>query len=44
VQTVEDALRAKGYSEVGHIVEFFGKSPSASRTQSDAVVPAVPAT
>jgi Fur family ferric uptake transcriptional regulator len=42
VQLVEDALRAQGYSEVGHIVEFFGKSPTASRTQAEVVVPAVP--
>jgi Fur family ferric uptake transcriptional regulator len=44
VQVVEDTLRAQGYSEVGHIVEFFGKSPAVSRTSADAVVPAVPAT
>jgi Fur family ferric uptake transcriptional regulator len=43
VQLVEDALRAKGYSEVGHIVEFFGKSPTAVRAQANAAVPAVPA-
>jgi Fur family ferric uptake transcriptional regulator len=42
VQMVEDALRAQGYSEVGHIVEFFGKSPSAHRSQAEATVPAVP--
>jgi len=29
---------------VGHIVEFFGKSPAASRTQAEVTVPAVPAT
>lgn len=44
VQLVEDALRTKGYSEVGHIVEFFGKSPAADRTAASASVPAVPAT
>ena len=43
VQVVEDTLRAQGYSEVGHIVEFFGKSPSGSRLQSDAQAPVVPA-
>lgn len=42
VQTVEDTLRAQGYSEVGHIVEFFGKSPAGVRTASEATVPAVP--
>ena len=44
VQTVEDTLRAQGYSEVGHIVEFFGKSPTVSRASAEAAVPAVPAT
>jgi Fur family ferric uptake transcriptional regulator len=44
VQLVEDALRAQGYSEVGHIVEFFGKSPTSLRSQSEVVVPAVPTT
>jgi len=46
VQMVEDTLRAKGYAEVGHIVEFFGKSPtsSAHRSQANAAVPSVPAT
>jgi hypothetical protein len=44
VQLVEDALRAQGYAEVGHIVEFFGKSPTSLRTQAEVVVPAVPAT
>jgi Fur family ferric uptake transcriptional regulator len=43
IQVVEDALRAQGYDEVGHIVEFFGKSPAASRTTAEASVPAVPA-
>jgi Fur family transcriptional regulator, ferric uptake regulator len=42
VQLVEDALRAQGYSEVGHIVEFFGKSPTGVRSQAEVVVPAVP--
>jgi Fur family ferric uptake transcriptional regulator len=42
VQLVEDTLRAQGYSDVGHIVEFFGKSPAVSRTQAEAAVPAVP--
>jgi Fur family ferric uptake transcriptional regulator len=42
VQMVEETLRSKGYSEVGHIVEFFGKSPAAARTQSEVVVPTTP--
>jgi Fur family ferric uptake transcriptional regulator len=44
VQLVEDALRAQGYSEVGHIVEFFGKSPSVTRSQTEVVGPTVPST
>ena len=44
VQTVEDPLRSQGYSEVGHIVEFFGKSPAGARTSVEATVPTVPAT
>jgi Fur family transcriptional regulator, ferric uptake regulator len=44
VQTVEETLRSQGYSEVGHIVEFFGKSPVGVRTSVEATVPAVPAT
>jgi Fur family ferric uptake transcriptional regulator len=43
VQMVEDTLRTQGYSEVGHIVEFFGKSPASHRSQAEVVVPAVPA-
>ena len=44
VQLVEDTLRSQGYAEVGHIVEFFGKSPAGHRSQAEVVVPAVPAT
>jgi Fur family ferric uptake transcriptional regulator len=32
LRKVEDALRARGYSDVGHIVEFFGISPGARRS------------
>ena len=42
VQVVEDALRSKGYAEVGHIVEFFGKSPATHRVSAEVAVPAVP--
>lgn len=31
VEAVEEKLRAHGYSEVGHIVEFFGVAPTAHR-------------
>jgi Fur family ferric uptake transcriptional regulator len=44
VQLVEEALRAQGYAEVGHIVEFFGKSPAGHRIQAEVSVPAVPVT
>src|ERR1700722_1028922 len=44
VQMVEDALRSQGYAEVGHIVEFFGKSPTGLRSQTEVIVPAVPST
>ena len=40
---VQEALRAQGYTDVGHIVEFFGKSPASRRVQTEAAVPAVPA-
>jgi Fur family ferric uptake transcriptional regulator len=43
VQLVEDTLRTQGYTEVGHIVEFFGKSPTARRAQAEVTVPEVPA-
>jgi len=39
VQLVEDTLRAQGFAEVGHIVEFFGKSPG-HRPQTEVSVPA----
>jgi Fur family ferric uptake transcriptional regulator len=44
VQMVEETLKARGYAEVGHIVEFFGKSPASSlhRSQVSDAVPAVP--
>lgn len=31
---IEDILRAKGFADVGHIVEFFGHSPSANRSSA----------
>lgn len=39
IERVEENLRARGYSDVGHIVEFFGVSPLAKR--SPAVVPPI---
>lgn len=32
IDIVQEKLRAKGYSDVGHIVEFFGAAPQTSRT------------
>src|SRR4051812_17960221 len=31
IEAVQDKLRARGYVDVGHIVEFFGQAPQASR-------------
>jgi Fur family ferric uptake transcriptional regulator len=31
IEAVQEKLRARGYSDVGHIVEFFGIAPAASR-------------
>lgn len=39
IEAVQDQLRARGYQEVGHIVEFFGVAPSPARTAA----PAMPA-
>ena len=39
-QRVQDNLRSRGYAEVGHIVEFFGVAPQASRATA-ATVPVV---
>jgi Fur family ferric uptake transcriptional regulator len=39
IEAVQVKLRARGYQEVGHIVEFFGVAPSPART----VAPAMPA-
>lgn len=39
---IEEKLKARGYSDVGHIVEFFGVSPQAGRTNAatETVMPA----
>lgn len=39
IGSVQEKLRARGYEEVGYIVEFFGVAPSASRLTT----PAIPA-
>src|SRR5947209_12146438 len=31
IETVQEKLRARGYSDVGHIVEFFGVAPQPAR-------------
>ena len=34
IERVQEKLQARGFGEVGHIVEFFGVAPQASRTAS----------
>lgn len=34
IEIVQEKLRARGYSDVGHIVEFFGVAPHSMRTAS----------
>lgn len=38
IESVENKLRARGYGDLAHIVEFFGVSPQANR----AAAPAIP--
>lgn len=40
IEQVQEKLRARGYGDVGHIVEFFGVAPQHSRTAAP-VTPAV---
>lgn len=43
IDAIEEKLRARGYSDVSHIVEFFGLAPQSSRVNASApVVPTVP--
>jgi Fur family transcriptional regulator, ferric uptake regulator len=44
IETVQEKLRARGFTDVGHIVEFFAVSPQGSRLGAPASAPAVPAT
>lgn len=37
IESVQEKLRARGYGEVGHIVEFFGVAPQLSRTAAPMV-------
>lgn len=39
IEVVQERLRARGYSDVGHIVEFFGVAPQSMRSAA----PAMPA-
>ena len=32
IESVQEKLRARGFSEIGHIVEFFGVAPQGERT------------
>lgn len=41
IEAVQEKLRARGYTEVGHIVEFFGIAPQNARLASTPTVPAV---
>jgi Fur family ferric uptake transcriptional regulator len=34
IELIQEKLRARGYGEVGHIVEFFGVAPQATRMAS----------
>jgi Fur family ferric uptake transcriptional regulator len=36
IESVQEKLRARGYADVGHIVEFFGQAPQANRTTAPA--------
>jgi len=40
IEAVQEKLRARGYADVGHIVEFFGVAPAAARIQVPVTVPA----
>ena len=37
INAVQDNLRTRGYTDVGHIVEFFGVAPSPARTANPAM-------
>ena len=41
INRIEDALRERGYSEVSHVVEFFGVSGAARRMQAGTSMPSV---
>lgn len=41
IETVQEKLRARGYGDVGHIVEFFGTAPQNARISAPVAVPAV---
>jgi Fur family ferric uptake transcriptional regulator len=42
LRQIEEKLRARGYSDIGHIVEFFGVAPHGSRVGTQAITPRVP--
>lgn len=39
IEAVQEKLRARGYSDVSHIVEFFGIAPQNTRTAAPAMPP-----
>ena len=41
IEGIEQRLRARGYTDVGHIVEFFGNAPQSSRVNP--AMPHIPA-
>lgn len=40
IEVVQEKLRARGFADVSHMVEFFGLAPQNSRTVSTSTVPA----
>jgi Fur family ferric uptake transcriptional regulator len=39
IEAVQEKLRARGYADIGHIVEFFGVAPQASRISAPVTLP-----
>lgn len=41
IEAIEEKLRARGYSEINHIVEFFGVAPQEARAAAPAALPPI---
>lgn len=41
-QQIEELLKARGYSDVSHMLQFFGRSPQAQASRATNVAPPVP--